>query len=112
VYGRSWLWSRDSKQRLVLGLVAGDCRAGFARTSGGLRQHGQAAAAAIQSYVEYIQTVILPEAAGDFAAGRELFDELLHEQHLVDYNADELFADRMAVVSRDPRADGRCCPRN
>lgn len=53
-------------------------------------KHGQAAAAAIQSYIEYIQTVILPEAAGDFAAGRELFDELLHEQHLVDYNADEL----------------------
>lgn len=53
-------------------------------------EHGQAAAAAIQAYVDYLQSEILPQAAGDFAAGRQLFDELLHEEHLVDYDADEL----------------------
>ncbi len=55
-----------------------------------LTESGQLAAAAIQSFVAYIQNEILPRAAGDFAVGRELFDEMLREQHLVDYDAGEL----------------------
>jgi len=55
-----------------------------------LMEAGQAATQAIQAYVQYIQEQVLPEAAGDFAAGRELFDEMLREEHMVDYNADEL----------------------
>ena len=53
-------------------------------------ESGQAAAEAIQSYSAYIKEEILPHASEEFAAGRELFDELLHETHLVDYDADEL----------------------
>jgi uncharacterized protein (DUF885 family) len=51
---------------------------------------GQAAAGAIQAYAAWLQEEVLPQAAGDFAAGRELFDELLRENHMVDYDADEL----------------------
>ncbi len=51
---------------------------------------GQTAAQAFQSFVEFLQKDILPQAAGDFAAGRELFDEMLHEDHMVDYDADQL----------------------
>lgn len=52
----------------------------------------QAAAAALQVHAVWIQESVLPQAAGEFAAGKELFDELLRENHMVDYDADELRA--------------------
>ncbi len=55
-----------------------------------LAQSGSAAAHAVQAYSAYVQEEILPRATEDFAVGRDLFDELLHETHLVDYDADEL----------------------
>ena len=55
-----------------------------------LAEAGQAAAQAIQAYAEWVQNEVLPQAAGDFAVGRELFDEMLREDHMVDYNADQL----------------------
>jgi len=57
-----------------------------------LAEAGQVAAQAVQEFVTYLQTVVMPQAAGDFAAGRELFDELLREDHMVDYDADRLLA--------------------
>jgi uncharacterized protein (DUF885 family) len=55
-----------------------------------LTEAGQAAVQAIQAYAEWVQNEVLPQAAGDFAVGRELFDEMLREDHMVDYNADQL----------------------
>ena len=55
-----------------------------------LAEAGQVAAQAVQEFVTYLQTVVMPQAAGDFAVGRELFDELLREDHMVDYDADRL----------------------
>jgi uncharacterized protein (DUF885 family) len=57
-----------------------------------LAKAGQAAAEAVQEFVEFLQGEVLPQAVGDFAAGRDLFDELLREEHMVDYNADQLLA--------------------
>ena len=57
-----------------------------------LAEAGQAAAQAVQELITWLQTVVVPQAAGDFAAGRELFDELLREDHMVDYDADQLLA--------------------
>jgi uncharacterized protein (DUF885 family) len=57
-----------------------------------LTEAGQTAAAAVQAYAEWVRSEVLPHAAGDFAAGRELFDELLREDHMVDYDADQLLA--------------------
>ncbi|MBN1139100.1 MAG: DUF885 domain-containing protein [Anaerolineae bacterium] len=57
-----------------------------------LAQAGQVAAGAVQEFITYLQDVVLPQAAGDFSAGRELFDELLREDHMVDYDADRLLA--------------------
>ena len=51
---------------------------------------GKVAAGAMQAYSEYLKKVVLAQAAGDFAVGRELFDEMLRENHMVDYNAEEL----------------------
>ncbi|HEC34139.1 MAG TPA: DUF885 domain-containing protein [Chloroflexi bacterium] len=55
-----------------------------------LTEAGQAATQAIQEYVAFLENDVLPQAAGDFAVGRDLFDEMLHEVHLVDYDADRL----------------------
>ncbi|MEJ2209303.1 MAG: DUF885 domain-containing protein [Anaerolineae bacterium] len=55
-----------------------------------LTEAGQAASAAVQAYAEFLKQEVLPRAAGDFAAGRELFDEKLRREHMVDYDADEL----------------------
>lgn len=55
-----------------------------------LAQAGQAAAQAMQAYADFLQNEMLPQAAGDFAIGRDLFDEMLREEHMVDYDADEL----------------------
>lgn len=55
-----------------------------------LVEAGQAAAEAVQAYAEWVRREVLPQAAGDFAAGRELFDEMLREDHMVDYDADRL----------------------
>lgn len=55
-----------------------------------LADAGQGAAQAVQAYAEFLQGEVLPQAEGDFAAGRALFDELLREEHMVDYDADEL----------------------
>jgi uncharacterized protein (DUF885 family) len=51
---------------------------------------GAAAGKAIEEYIEFVKTEILPNARGEFAVGRELFDEILREDHMVDYDADEL----------------------
>ncbi len=51
---------------------------------------GQATVQAVQAYADFLQDEVLPQARGDFAAGRELFDELLRENHMVDYDADQL----------------------
>jgi uncharacterized protein (DUF885 family) len=57
-----------------------------------LEEAGQTAAQALQAYVRYLQEELIPQAAGDFAAGRELFDEILREEHLMDYDAERLLA--------------------
>ena len=51
---------------------------------------GQAASAAVQEYLAFVQQEILPQAAGEFAVGKETFDEMLRDDHMVDYDADRL----------------------
>ena len=57
-----------------------------------LGEAGQLAVQAIQAYAEFLENDVLPHCSGEFAAGRELFDELLRERHMVDYDADQLLA--------------------
>ncbi len=54
-----------------------------------LKGAGERAAAAIADFMAYVKK--LP-AREDFAAGREAFDRLLKEYHLLDYDADSLLA--------------------
>lgn len=55
-----------------------------------LMEAGSTAAEAIQDYTDFLENEVLPQAQGDFAAGEELFNEKLREEHLVDYDAEEL----------------------
>lgn len=48
------------------------------------------AAEAVEGFTDYLQNEVLPNAIGDFAVGEERFNELLRENHLVDYDAEEL----------------------
>lgn len=50
------------------------------------------AATALQEQAAWIEKEVLPQAAGDFAVGRELFDEILREDHMVDYDSRQLLA--------------------
>jgi uncharacterized protein (DUF885 family) len=55
-----------------------------------LSEAGQTATEAIQDYIAFIENDVLPNARGDFATGKALFDEMLREEHMVDYDADAL----------------------
>lgn len=55
-----------------------------------LNEASQAAARALEDYARFLREEVAPKARGDFAVGRELFEELLRENHMLDYSADEL----------------------
>jgi uncharacterized protein (DUF885 family) len=48
------------------------------------------AAAELGQYAEWLQREVVPNAAGQYAVGRKLFDEILREDHMVGYDAAEL----------------------
>ena len=49
------------------------------------------AAAAMEGYVSFLTGEVLPKAGGDFAVGVETFEEILRENHMLDYTAEELY---------------------
>jgi uncharacterized protein (DUF885 family) len=51
-----------------------------------------AAQAAFADYTKFLEHDLLPRSQGDFAAGRPLFDFLLHEGDFLDENADDILA--------------------
>jgi uncharacterized protein (DUF885 family) len=55
-----------------------------------LKDAAAGAAKAVGDYLAFLEQEVLPNAQGDFAAGKDLFEELLRENHMVDYGADEL----------------------
>ncbi len=55
-----------------------------------LNSASQTAAKALEDYARFLRETVGPKARGDFAAGKELFEELLRENHMLDYSADEL----------------------
>lgn len=48
------------------------------------------ASAAVQEFARYLEEEVIPAAAGEYAAGEEYFNTLLRENHMVDYDAEEL----------------------
>ncbi|MBN1858412.1 DUF885 domain-containing protein [Candidatus Bipolaricaulota bacterium] len=54
---------------------------------------GKGAAAAATAFIAFLRQDVLPHADGDFAVGEDLFNTILREDHLVDYNAREMLAE-------------------
>ena len=61
------------------------------KIKGELLSASREAAAAMEGYVSFLKSEVLPKASGDFAVGKELFEEMLRENHMLDYTADELY---------------------
>ncbi len=55
-----------------------------------LNEASKEAAEALQDWIKFLQDRVSPQAKGDFAVGQQLFEELLREDHLLDYTAEEL----------------------
>jgi uncharacterized protein (DUF885 family) len=91
-----WAETALEQARMAPGLFLGLLPAMAAQAAPDLQQPlqeaGQAAAAAVEGYIDFLENEVLPRAAGEFGVGRELFDEMLREEHMVDYDADELLA--------------------
>ncbi len=77
---------------LFLGLLPALAAQAAPELQADLAGAGQVAAGAIQGYLGFLQDQVLPQARGDFAAGRDLFDEMLRQEHMVDYDSDRLLA--------------------
>jgi uncharacterized protein (DUF885 family) len=77
---------------LFLGLLPAMAAQGAPELQADLTEAGQAAADAIQGYIGFLAGEVMPKASGDFRTGRELFDEMLREEHMVDYDAEQLLA--------------------
>jgi uncharacterized protein (DUF885 family) len=55
-----------------------------------LNQACQAAVAAIQDYATWLESDVIPNAQGDFPVGKDYFETLLSENHMVDWDSDWL----------------------
>lgn len=55
-----------------------------------LNTASQNAAKAFEDYTSFLKETAAAEARGDFAVGQELFEELVHENHMLDYSAEEV----------------------
>ncbi|MFU8796231.1 MAG: DUF885 domain-containing protein [Dehalococcoidia bacterium] len=55
-----------------------------------LNEASQKATQAVQGYVEFLQQRVAPAAKGDFAVGKDIFEELLRDDHMLDYDAEGL----------------------
>jgi uncharacterized protein (DUF885 family) len=51
---------------------------------------GHRAAKALAEYAAFLKEEIIPRAQGEFAVGKDLFEEMLRENHFLDYTADSL----------------------
>jgi uncharacterized protein (DUF885 family) len=65
--------------------------------AGPLREAGERAAAALADFIAHVKGLPTRE---DFAAGREAFDRLLREYHMLDFDADSLLAFGEESVAR------------
>ena len=55
-----------------------------------LNSASQSAARAVEDYARFLKETVGPRARGNFAAGKQLFEELVRENHMLDYSAEEL----------------------
>lgn len=90
------IWAQVALQQaqqgagLFLGLLPAAASQAAPELLPDLNAAGQAAAQAVREYAAFLKDKVLPRAQGDFAVGKELFDEILREEHMVDYDSARL----------------------
>jgi uncharacterized protein (DUF885 family) len=99
VWGETALEQAGRAPGLFLELIPGLARHASPELETGLREAGVKAAAAIRTYSEYLEQAVLPQARGDFAVGTDLFNEMLSQDHMVDYDADGLIETGRGLLS-------------
>lgn len=75
---------------LFMGLLPGVAAKAAPKMEADFKKSGQVAVEAAKRYEDFLTDRVLPVARGDFAVGREVFNEMLREDHMVDYDADQL----------------------
>ena len=55
-----------------------------------LNAASQSAAQAFEDYAGFLKETVAAKASGDFAAGKELFEELVRENHMLDYSTEDI----------------------
>lgn len=55
-----------------------------------LNTASQSAAKAFEDYARFLRETVGPRARGNFAAGKQLFEELVHENHMLDDTAEDV----------------------
>jgi uncharacterized protein (DUF885 family) len=92
VWAETTLEQARQAPSLFLGMLPGLAAQAAPVLQADLTEAGQAAADAIQDYISFLKEEVLSKAAGEFRTGRDLFDEMLREEHMVDYDAEQLLA--------------------
>ena len=90
VWAEVALEQADQAPGLFKGLLPSMAARAAPGLEAGFKEAGENATTAVAAFGEFMRQEVIPGAGGDFAAGREIFDEMLHENHMVDYDADEL----------------------
>ena len=75
---------------LFTGLLPGMAAEHLPDRAEAFKEAGQQAAAATEEFLSFLKNEAGFKAKGDFAVGEEIFNTLLEENHMVDYNAAEL----------------------
>lgn len=107
------VWAETALQQakqapgLFVGLLPAIAAQAAPELQADFEESGKTAAEAIQAYSTYIEEEILPHASDEFAAGRELFDELLHETRAqMEAVAQEIDPERsVREILEDAKAD-------
>ena len=58
-----------------------------------ITEAGKQAAIAVTDFIDFLTQNMLPHASGTFAVGEALFNTILHEDHLVDYDVQAMLAE-------------------
>jgi uncharacterized protein (DUF885 family) len=77
---------------LFEGLLPGIAAQAAPKLEPDFRTAGRVAVDAAKRYEDFLTNKVAPIAGGNFALGRPIFDEILRENHMVEYDADELLA--------------------
>jgi uncharacterized protein (DUF885 family) len=69
-----------------------------------LEKAGREVARGFAEYAAYLEEEVLTQARGDFAVGRQVFDEMLRENHMVDYDSEALLDTGWKLVQETEQA--------